>query len=1361
MSARAEPALAVRPAVVESLEPRRLFVASFDVTHLTQLREDQQFVDVDGSDVAVAVLDTGVYASNPDLQANVVAWYNAVEDPIDTPLPTGGGVDRAFDTSGHGTHVAGIAASSDPSIGVAYAAKVVAVKVIADAGGPQLGGNPLLRGLKWVRLHAQDLNIRVVNLSLGTGGNIDAVGGALLRNEVTRAIDDLEAIGVTVVAASGNSYAQYVEPGAAFPAAVSTISVANTWAGTGLPEDFVGPVGGPSDRYLAVEGTVKPDQFASTSQRSTLPNQVAAPGQDVYSLWNGFVGDGDGLHKIQSGTSMSAPFVSGLVALMQDAARTFGGQYLADPNQILKILQDTADTVTDANVPDNKRYDTVSGDLSNLPETGRAFKRVDAYAAIKRVYDLVTAGNPGPNPGDGAEADTDSVRGRATIVPTLNATRTFDYVGNVGTDGQVQVGENDVDLYRVTLQTRGNLTITTRPPADVGFPFDATLRLFNAAGTEIARADGDPVTFDYPVLTTDPAEPLATGVYYVGISSQLNTNYNIVTGAAAADGMTTGDYFMSIALSNPDPNGVAQGAVDADLTNPTEAIDDPGGGGGKVTVNRFQGLLGSDRPIIGSEQRIAVDADVDMFRVIAPDDGVLHVDAKGKSLYGADGADTYVKVYDEDLNLVGQNDDASATDPDSRLDVTVDRGGVYYVAVTVFANRSFNASDPYNSRTPNSTPTDKSYDLLLWATNGDTNGTTVTATDVAAGTTVSGTVGTDSGKVGDGKAPSKDVDWFRVVAPADGYLQFEVAGAGGFVPSMSLWQLSPTGTQATKIDQLASATGRLAVRASAGDVLYAAVTGQGNDDFNWFAVASGPGGATGAYTLTAAALSPESAKKLIDNSVRNNTPGTLLLGQPVTGNLGRDGDVVIGPADVDLYAFTPESDVAVRFRTVSNAEEDADTVLRLFDAKGKQIAANDNATANGKASRVSASLRKGQTYYVGVSGAGPGAFGYDPLTGADAADGSTGRYQLVAERMAPGSASLSFSGKAAGVFTDADGKRVTLRLSGPGVGQLEIDGAVPGSFVLTLDDVGADTVLTVKGRTTFGDVRVNGPVRAIRAAGVRLAGELDVEGTLGELRLGSADAGSVVTANLIETVRVGGDFAGALQVSGDVGTFRAGGDLTAGGWEVAGGVLGLTARDATIGWTATLGGQVNALRLRTMAGSLTASQVGTVTVAGAVAEATLTTTVGGIDAFSAGTLSDSTVRSAGDIGRVTVGSSTGSRIFAGVGDAVTDLPADGSAFAAPAGVRALTVKGVFADTVVAAQELGPISLRGVTTDNAGRPFGLATTSLASLVLGRTRVYRSGDDRAALAPRGDFVVRLVEAVEQPPPVVDPPVDDGTT
>src|SRR5687767_14527459 len=274
---------------VQSLARRTLMSAAFDQTGLTDLRIDPAFAGVDGSGVGVAVLDSGIYALHPTLQPNVVAYYNAVGNPVPATIDASS-IQFARDIQGHGTHVAGTVGASDPAIGVAPAASIIAVKVLTDPAEPQIGGNAVLRGLQFVRQFADQFNIKVVNMSLGFFGQT----GGLNLNEVpdpddlSRAIDDLEAMGITVVASSGNSYANDPVPGAGYPAVASTISVASTWSTTGVGHSFGGiSLGTPFDQYGPFEQSALPDRFAASSQRSTMPNQLAAPAVDISSTWNG------------------------------------------------------------------------------------------------------------------------------------------------------------------------------------------------------------------------------------------------------------------------------------------------------------------------------------------------------------------------------------------------------------------------------------------------------------------------------------------------------------------------------------------------------------------------------------------------------------------------------------------------------------------------------------------------------------------------------------------------------------------------------------------------------------------------------------------------------------------------------------------------------------------------------------------------------------------------------------------------------------------------------------------------------------------------------------------------------------------
>ena len=996
---------AVRHVPVDPLEPRLLFAAtaypdSFNVTDLSTLRTE--YPAITGAGIGIAVLDSGVDAANPDLTGQVESFYNAVEDPIPTTAPTATG---AVDNDGHGTHVSGIAASADPDIGVAYGAKLVDVKVIADTGEQQLSGDPLLRGLEFVANYAATFNIKVVNLSLGeatsTGGiNDDTVPAA---DDISTEIGVLEGMGITVVAASGNSYANDPTPGESYPAVVSTIAAANTFDDAGTTSDFDGyAYGTPEDSYAAVQTSATADQFNATSQRSTLANQVVAPGTDIYSDWNGTSTDNGGsdlLHNTLTGTSMSTPFVSGMVALMQQAAFTYGGRYITDPNEVLDLIKETSDQIPDPNVAGDYRIPIEDGEATGgaeepLDGTGDTYDRVNVLHAIEAVQQLFT--------GTVSDADIDDTTATATTVPTIDGNAVETETGNIGTDGLNDVGADDVDLYAVTLTTVGTLTAALSAETG-GTSFAADVRIFDASGDEIAAAVGTSAS-GYPTITagTDAA-PLAVGTYYVGVSSAGNAAYTINGGGSNQTGATggTGDYSLSLALSNPDPNGVIQGAVAVDLTDPNYTIPST-----DTVANEYPGTLGSDPSPTDDTQRVSVpNGDVDMFAVVAPDTGTVtaDVDAVDAASDGVAGADSYVEVFSESaagaVTVLASDGVASAGASNGDVTFAVTLGQTYYVAVTVDANAAFNPTDPYD-RVTGSTATPTSYDLILTFNNGNTNGTALLATAATIGTAEAGDIGsTVAGFGADGGF--KYVNWYSYTntTDADGLLDLTAtAASAGFSPNVQLWTLTTDADGNTGITEVASVTGSgqaLVDDVPAGETVYVSVTGQGNSNFNWYSLGSGSGGQTGTYTLGSALLGTSSltAVALNDNSVDGGTPGTLTTTAAVSGDIGMDGGLVVGDTDVDLYAFTPTVTGAYDIRTNTSEEGSADTYLRLFDANGDQLAANDNADSTTEASYIRADLTAGTPYYIGVSGTGNE--GYDPITGTGTTDSTTsGVYTL-------------------------------------------------------------------------------------------------------------------------------------------------------------------------------------------------------------------------------------------------------------------------------------------------------------------------------------------------------------------------------
>ncbi len=144
------------------------------------------------STVNVAIIDTGVHLTHPDLNAR--SGKNCIKSGA-----------SANDDNGHGSHVAGtIAARNNGSgvIGVAPGTKLYAVKVLNWQGSGSTSS--VICGIDWVTANASALNIRVANVSLGGGGSNDNNCGNTNHDPQHQAICRSTAAGVTYVVAAGN-----------------------------------------------------------------------------------------------------------------------------------------------------------------------------------------------------------------------------------------------------------------------------------------------------------------------------------------------------------------------------------------------------------------------------------------------------------------------------------------------------------------------------------------------------------------------------------------------------------------------------------------------------------------------------------------------------------------------------------------------------------------------------------------------------------------------------------------------------------------------------------------------------------------------------------------------------------------------------------------------------------------------------------------------------------------------------------------------------------------------------------------------------------------------------------------------------
>ncbi|MFE7354913.1 type VII secretion-associated serine protease mycosin [Streptomyces sp. NPDC057543] len=280
---------------------------------LEALHTDQAWRTTKGRGITVAVVDTGVDGSLPDLAGQVLPGKDMIG------FGAGRG-DRSW--ARHGTAMAGIiaghghgAGGGDGVLGIAPEAKILPVRVILEASDParakarESRGTALADGIRWAADHGAD----VINLSLG-----DDSKSAHPEPGEDAAIQYALKKGAVVVASSGNGgeKGDHISYPAAYPGVIAVAAV---------------------DRY----GT-----HAAFSTRRWYAT-VSAPGVDVV------VAAPDRQYYVEWGTSAASAFVSGAVALVRAAHPGL------TPAQIRQLLTDTARSAPESGRDDARGYGIV------------------------------------------------------------------------------------------------------------------------------------------------------------------------------------------------------------------------------------------------------------------------------------------------------------------------------------------------------------------------------------------------------------------------------------------------------------------------------------------------------------------------------------------------------------------------------------------------------------------------------------------------------------------------------------------------------------------------------------------------------------------------------------------------------------------------------------------------------------------------------------------------------------------------------------------------------------------------------------------------------------------------------------------
>ncbi|GAB3037569.1 hypothetical protein GCM10025298_28980 [Natronobiforma cellulositropha] len=485
-------------------------IEAIDATAVWEAYETQ------GVGTRVAVLDTGIDASHPDL-----SLYTA--DATDPTYPGGWaefdssgneiGGSEPFDAGDHGTHVSGTVAGGNASgtwIGVAPEVDLMHGSVLGPEGGTF---SSVVGGMQWAVDHDAD----VISMSLGPegGGFVDGM---------IQPIRNAESAGVSVVASIGNDgHGISGTPG-------------NSYDSVGVGAvDASGDVASFSGGQTVVTDDVWSNPPEEWPEEYVVP-EIAAPGVAVESAVPGGYGS-------KQGTSMAAPHVAGAVALFRSVHPD------ATPDEVKAALYDTAWKP--------------AGEPSD-PDTRYGHGIVDVRGAVDSYAPATLEGTVTDEVGDPIESASVSVDGTWTtttasdgsydlLVDAGERSVTVDAGGYNTSTGTVTALSGGVTTHDVTLEATLSVTLLEAPPelleSSGNASANATVAVAGADTVSVSLtenatletdalslvADGAPESFDeqFEVGTHTEGDPL---VVDVGIDDGANGTLELAFTFAASDG---------------------------------------------------------------------------------------------------------------------------------------------------------------------------------------------------------------------------------------------------------------------------------------------------------------------------------------------------------------------------------------------------------------------------------------------------------------------------------------------------------------------------------------------------------------------------------------------------------------------------------------------------------------------------------------------------------------------------------------------------------------------------------------------------------------------------------------------------------
>ena len=332
------------------------------------------------ADVVVAVIDTGVDYSHPDLQNNI--WINSGEIPGNGIDDDGngyvddvygwnfvGGNNDPMDDNGHGTHVAGIVAMENNAVGgvgVAYNSKVMVLKAGNSSG--YFNNSDIAEAIQYAYMNGAS----VINMSFG---------GSMISLAVEEALQ-MAYTSCVLVAAAGND-GLCNQPGcpghfnarASYPAALPYVIGVMSCDATGTVES----------------GFSNFDHYPFNS----VEYEIYAPGEGICSTWPG------NRYATLNGTSMAAPAVSGIVALLRTVyadREKYSTKFIQ--SQLINTTEFCADALhalTDSPKPSVKLYDYRIDDSTDISPKNNGNGVMDAGETVRLYVSLQNRGGVASN----------------------------------------------------------------------------------------------------------------------------------------------------------------------------------------------------------------------------------------------------------------------------------------------------------------------------------------------------------------------------------------------------------------------------------------------------------------------------------------------------------------------------------------------------------------------------------------------------------------------------------------------------------------------------------------------------------------------------------------------------------------------------------------------------------------------------------------------------------------------------------------------------------------------------------------------------------------------------------------------------